>query len=78
MTVAGTNVDLANQTLVQARDRFSAGVTDNLEVVQAQQSLAAANENYIGALGAHNAAKIALATAVGTAEEGVPKVLNLK
>ena len=78
VNVARTNVDLANQTLVQARDRFSAGVTDNLEVVQAQQALAAANENYIGALGAHNAGKIALATAVGTAEEGVPKYLGLK
>jgi outer membrane protein TolC len=78
VAVARTNVDLANQTLTQAQDRFSAGVTDNLEVVQAQQALAAANENYIGALGAHNAGKIALATAVGVAEDSVPKYLNLK
>jgi len=78
VNVARTNADLANQTLTQARDRFTAGVTDTIEVVQAQQLLAAANENYIGALGAHNAAKIALATAVGIAEDSVPKYLNLQ
>jgi outer membrane protein TolC len=78
VTVAKTNVDLATQTLAEARDLFGAGVTDNIEVVQAQQLLAAANENYIGSLNAHNAAKIALATALGVAEEGVPQYLNLK
>ncbi|HTA47556.1 MAG TPA: TolC family protein [Bryobacteraceae bacterium] len=78
VAVARTNVDLATQTLTEARDRFAAGVVDNIEVVQAQQLLAAANENYIGSLSAHNGAKIALATAVGTAEEGVPQYLNLK
>jgi outer membrane protein TolC len=78
VAVASTNVDLATQTLGQARDRFAAGVTDTIEVVQAQQLLAAANENYIASLNAHNAAKIALATALGVAEEGVPQYLNLK
>ena len=78
VAVARTNVDLATETLVEARDRFAAGVTDNIEVVQAQQLLAAANENYIGSLNAHNGAKIALATALGGAEEGVPQYLNLK
>jgi outer membrane protein TolC len=78
VAVAQRNADLAGQTLTQARDRFSAGVTDNIEVVQAQQLLASANENYIASLAAHNAAKIALATALGVAEEGVPQYLNLK
>jgi outer membrane protein TolC len=78
VAVARTNVDLATETLVQARDRFGAGVTDNIEVVQAQQLLASANENYIASLNAHNGAKIALATALGVAEEGVPQYLNLK
>lgn len=78
VSVAKTNVDLANETLTQAKDRFSAGVTDNIEAVQAQQLLAQANENYIGSLNAHNAAKIALATAVGVAEQGVPAYLGLK
>jgi outer membrane protein TolC len=76
--VAKGNADLAGQTLVQAKDRFGAGVTDNIEVIQAQQLQAAANDNYISSLGAHNAAKIALATALGAAEESVPQFLNLK
>jgi len=76
--VAQSSVDLANQTLLQARDRFAAGVTDNLEVVQAQESVAAANENYISSLYAHNLAKIELARAVGYAEEGVKRYLQSK
>ncbi len=76
--MARTNVDLATQTLTQARDRFTAGVTDTIEVVQAQQLLAAANEIYIGSLNAHNGAKIALATALGVAEEAFRSILNLK
>lgn len=78
VNVAKVNADLANQTLIQARDRFGAGVSDSIEVVQAQQLLAGANDNYITSLNAHNAAKIALATALGIAEEGVPQYLNLK
>ena len=76
--VARSSVDLANQTLEQARDRFAAGVTDNLEVVQAQESLASANESYISSLYAHNLAKISLAKAVGFAEEGVRQYLQGK
>jgi outer membrane protein TolC len=74
--VARSSVDLANQTLAQARDRFAAGVTDNLEVVQAQEALASANETYISSLYAHNLAKISLAKAVGVAEEGVKQYLQ--
>jgi outer membrane protein TolC len=76
--VARSSVDLANQTLTQARDRFSTGVTDNLEVVQAQESLAAANESYISSLYAHNLAKVELAKAIGFAEEGVKQYLQGK
>jgi outer membrane protein TolC len=76
--VAQSSVDLADQTLLQARDRFTAGVADNLEVVQAQESVAAANENYISSLYAHNLAKVALARAIGYAEEGVKKYLQSK
>jgi len=75
--VAKGNAELASQTLAQARDRFGAGVSDNIEVVQAQQLLASANDNYISSLNAHNAAKIALATALGLSEESVPVFLNL-
>ena len=76
--VARSSVDLASQTLEQARDRFAAGVTDNLEVVQAQEALASANESYISSLYAHNLAKISLAKAVGFAEEGVKQYLQRK
>jgi outer membrane protein TolC len=62
--------------MTQARDRFTAGVTDNLEVVEAQEALAAANESYISSLYAHNLAKVELARAVGFAEEGVRQYLQ--
>ena len=74
--VARSSIDLANQTLEQAQDRFSAGVTDNLEVVQAQESVATANANYISSLYAHNLAKVSLARAMGFAEEGVKRYLE--
>jgi outer membrane protein TolC len=76
--VARTSLDLANQTLEQARDRFTAGVADNLEVVQAQEVLASANENYITSLYSHNVAKVALARAIGYAEQGVKQYLESK
>jgi outer membrane protein TolC len=74
--VARSSVELANQTLQQAQDRFAFGVTDNLEVVQAQQALTSANESYISSLYAHNIAKISLAKAIGFAEEGVKQYLE--
>ncbi len=76
--VARSSVDLSNQTLNQSRDRFAAGVTDNLEVIQAQQAVASANESYISSLYAHNVAKISLARAIGFAEEGVKEYLQNK
>ena len=76
--VARSTVDLAEQTLMQAQDRFTAGVTDNLEVVQAQESVASAHENYISSLYAHNLAKVELARALGNAEQGVKQYLKGK
>jgi outer membrane protein TolC len=74
--VARSSVDLAEQALVQSRDRFAAGVTDNLEVVQAQESVASAHESYIQSLYAHNLAKVELARAIGDAEQGVKRYLK--
>jgi len=74
--VARSSVDLAEQTLTQAQDRFTAGVTDNLEVVQAQESVASAHENYISSLYAHNLAKVELARSLGNAEQGVKQYLS--
>jgi outer membrane protein TolC len=74
--VAKSNVDLAEQTLTQSQDRFTAGVTDNLEVVQAQESVASAHESYIESLYAHNLAKVELARSIGDAEQGVKRYLK--
>jgi outer membrane protein TolC len=74
--VARSSVDLAEQALAQSQDRFTAGVADNLEVVQAQEAVAAAHENYIQSLYAHNLAKVELAYAIGDAEQGVRRYLK--
>jgi outer membrane protein TolC len=74
--VARSSVELAEQAFTQSSDRFTAGVTDNLEVVQAQESVASAHESYIQSLYAHNLAKIELARAIGDAEQGVKRYLK--
>src|SRR6185312_3314860 len=58
---------LADQELTLAQDRFKAGVADNLEVVQAQQAVADADESYISSLYSYNLAKADLAQALGVA-----------
>jgi outer membrane protein TolC len=74
--VARSSVELAEEAFNESKDRFAAGVTDNLEVVQAQESVASANENYIQSLYAHNLAKVELAHAIGDAEQGVKRFLK--
>jgi outer membrane protein TolC len=69
--VAHSNIDLAEKTLAQSRDRFSAGVTDTVEVVQSQEAVASAHEQYISSLYNYNFARISLARALGVAEAGV-------
>jgi outer membrane protein TolC len=69
--VAQSNVQLAQQSLQQSQDRFSAGVTNTVEVVQAQQAVADANENLISAQYQYNLAKVELARSLGLAEEGI-------
>ncbi|HEX4750920.1 MAG TPA: TolC family protein [Bryobacteraceae bacterium] len=71
--VARSNMDLANQSLKQSQDRFAAGITNTVEVVQAQQAVADANENLISAQYQYNLAKVSLARALGIAEEGIRK-----
>jgi outer membrane protein TolC len=71
VAVAKSNVDLAGQTLDQSQDRFKAGVTDNIEVVQAQESVATASESYIESLYAYNLAKISVARSIGLVETTV-------
>lgn len=65
---ANEGVRLAQRELEMARDRFRAGVGDNLEVVSAQTALAQATQEQVSALAQHNAARLNLAAAVGRAE----------
>ena len=69
--VAQSNIELADQTLAQSRDRFSAGVTDSVEVVQSQEAVAGAHEQYISSLYKYNFAKISLIRALGAGTQGV-------
>ncbi|MGB7026246.1 MAG: TolC family protein, partial [Candidatus Acidiferrum sp.] len=71
VAVARSNIDLAEETLRQSRDRFTAGVTDTVEVVQSQEAVASAHEQYISSHYSFNFAKISLARSLGVAEEGV-------
>jgi len=78
VNVARSNIDLAEQTLAQSRDRFSAGVADTVEVVQSQETVASAHEQYISSLYNYNYAKISLARVLGIAEEGVKEYFKGK
>jgi outer membrane protein TolC len=75
VTVASQNIDLANENLARSQERFAAGVTDSVEVVQAQQSLASANNQYIASLYSHNLAKLQLARALGVARTSYSQYL---
>ncbi len=78
VSVAKSNVDLSQETLTQARDRFAAGVADTVEVTQAQESVATANNDYINAVYSHNLAKVTLARGMGQAEQQVQQFLKGK
>ena len=65
---AEESVTLAQRELEMARDRFRAGVGDNLEVISAQTSLANARVAQVTALAQHNAARLNFASALGRAE----------
>jgi outer membrane protein TolC len=78
VNVARSSIDLAEQTLVQSRDRFSAGVTDTVEVVQSQEAVASAHEQYISSLYNYNYAKISLIRAQGISEQGVKEYFRGK
>jgi outer membrane protein TolC len=74
--VATSTVDLATQTLEQARDRFVAGVTDNIEVVQAQETLANARETLIASEYTYGVAALQLARSIGNVEAALPDLLQ--
>jgi outer membrane protein TolC len=76
LQVATRGRELAAQQLVQARDRFSAGVADNIEVVQAQEAVTVSAEQYIAALYGYGSAKGLLAAELGGAEEVLRQYLR--
>jgi len=78
VNVAKSNMELARETLTESQDRFSAGVTDNIEVVQAQESVSSADQAYISSLYAFNIAKVQLARATGIAEQAAKQYLGGK
>jgi outer membrane protein TolC len=69
LQVAMRTRTLAASQLTQARDRFAAGVSGNIEVVQAQAAVTAANDQYIAALYTTSLAKGMLVRAIGIAED---------
>jgi outer membrane protein TolC len=76
LTVAGKARDLAGQQLTQARDRFAAGVASNIEVVQAQDAVALASEQFIAAQYGYALAKGAVVRGVGSSEEALRQLLG--
>jgi outer membrane protein TolC/anti-anti-sigma regulatory factor len=76
--VAKQNVQLANESLARSKDRFTSGITDSVEVVQAEQALASANDQYITSLYNHNFSKLSLARALGVARSGYNQYLGGK
>ncbi len=78
VAVARSNIDLARQQLTQSQDRFRAGVTNNLEVVQSQEAVATAEENLISSLFTFNISKASLVRAQGQAEQLILNYLKRK
>jgi outer membrane protein TolC len=74
--VAQSTLNLANETLTQAQDRFRAGVTNNVEVVQAQEAVANSNDAFINSTLQFNLAKLALARSLGVAERATKEFLG--
>jgi len=76
--VARKNIQVSTQNLDLTRQKFEAGVSDNVEVVQSQEALSTANTDYINSVFAHNLAKLSLARAIGRASEALPQFLKLQ
>ncbi len=76
--VARQNLDVTRETLTLTRQRFDAGITDSVEVSQAQSSVASAELDYINSVFAHNVAKLSLARSAGGSAESLPRFLKLQ
>lgn len=78
VAVAQKNVQVAHETLDLTKQRVEAGVANSVELVQSQEALANAEQDYINSVFAHNVAKLTVARTTGRAIEDLPKFLNLK
>jgi outer membrane protein TolC len=76
--VARQNLGVTRETLTLTRQRFDAGITDSVEVSQAQASVASAELDYINSVFAHNVAKLSLARAAGGSAESLQRYLKLQ
>jgi outer membrane protein TolC len=76
--LAQRNLQVSKETLDLTRQRFDAGVTDNVEVVQAQESLTSAELDSINSVFAHNVAKLSLARATALAADNLQQFLSLQ
>ena len=76
--VVRQNIDVNTEALKQTRERFEASVSLSANVVQAQESLASANLDYINSLFAHNLAKLSLARALGDPLVRIPEFLSVQ
>jgi outer membrane protein TolC len=76
--VAREKIQVTQDNLKLTRQRFEEGVTDNLTVVQSQESVAEAELDYINSVFAHNVAKLSLARAIGRAADDLPRFLQVQ
>jgi outer membrane protein TolC len=76
--VAKQNIELMGKTLEQTRQRFDAGVSENYQVVQSQESVSGANLDYIDSVFAHNIAKLSLVRALGNASGQLDQFLSIQ
>ena len=76
--LARRNLEVTRQTLDLTRQRYEAGVTDAVDVSQAQAAVASAELDYINGVFAHNVAKLSLARAVGDAADNLGRFLKLQ
>jgi outer membrane protein TolC len=76
--VAQRNLQVNKETLDLTRQRFDAGVTDNVEVVQAQESLTSAELDEINSIFAHNVAKLSLARSLASAADNLQQFVTLQ
>jgi outer membrane protein TolC len=77
MDLAANNKRVARETLDLTRQRFEAGVTDAVEVVQTQESVATADFDYVTSVFSYNLAKATLARAIGNTESNLERFLDI-